>query len=86
MTIICELNFSGKAVAGITVGEAELDKPHIKNDPIDGLEKEVYIDKSNHRLPLHIGADVPPGEYQVDVTAGYQGCSKVVCYFPQKKS
>ncbi len=76
---------SAEVPEGFQLGEPQYADPVVKVDPTDGKEKEVFIKDTMHKLSILATQDVEPGEYEINVKIGYQGCSQTVCYFPQDK-
>ncbi len=66
-------------------GEPTLPKSIIKLDPFENIDKEIYEGEAEFRLPITIQPTAPPGVHSITVGVNYQGCSKLVCYFPTTK-
>jgi len=69
--------------AQFTISSQELPQGKIKTDPF--LEKEVEIYEGITEVPflLQASKDIPAGNYDVKLTAHYQGCSDKVCFAPK---
>lgn len=80
--------FSFSPMEGFLAGDPVFPKGESIIDPFDpdGKEKEIYRGRAEFEAPLRIASTVVPGTYEIQVTAGYQGCSSSVCFFPRKVS
>lgn len=66
--------------------EMQYPEPHVKMDPFENIEKQVYNEETEFRIPFLVKSDAPLGELTIDVSLAYQGCSPKVCYFPQQNT
>lgn len=71
---------------GLKIGKPVFQKAEKKMDKFSGTEKEIYHNSVTVRLPIEALDSVKQGKTELDVTIGYQGCSKTVCYLPQEKT
>jgi thiol:disulfide interchange protein DsbD len=81
-------SFTLLPLEGFQAGEPVFPEGEKTADPFDpeGKEKEIYRNRAEFVIPLQIASTVSPGTYEVEVTAGYQGCSSSVCFFPKRLS
>jgi hypothetical protein len=68
-----------------TLTEKEIVKPEPKRaqDPNFNIETAYYEESATFGLPVVVGADVPAGEREVEVTARFQACNDQICLRPQ---
>jgi thioredoxin:protein disulfide reductase len=79
-------SFAVTGVDGLALGAFEYPTAHEKEDPTDGEVKEVYDGITTFRIPIQATVAIAPGSYDVTVQVKYQGCSKIICFFPQTKT
>jgi len=79
-------SFTLSPLEGLQAGEPVFPKGEKIADPFDpdGKEKGIYREQAEFEIPLRIASTVLSGTYEVEVTAGYQGCSSSVCFFPKR--
>ncbi|MFN4151363.1 MAG: protein-disulfide reductase DsbD N-terminal domain-containing protein [Candidatus Sericytochromatia bacterium] len=71
---------------GLKVGKPIFPKAEKKLDKFSGTQKEIYHNSLSVRLPIEALDSVKQGKSELDVTIGYQGCSKAICFLPQEKN
>jgi len=69
--------------SGISIGGLVLPPPKRKVDPLAGGEVGYLDGTFEATLPLHVGADVPPGTHEVGLEIRFTGCGPDLCMFPR---